>query len=144
MTHCLTQGENMDEQWKTIMRWPDYMVSNFGSVYTNKRNRLLKMSINDHGYYKVSLCRDKEWRSIGVHILVATEFVDGWFEGAVVNHKDGIKTNNNDTNLEWVTPRENVLHAIALGLRNKPKLKPPIIIQPGQRTAYLKSLRKEK
>ena len=25
---------------------------------------------------------------VGVHILVAQEFVDGWFEGAEVNHKD--------------------------------------------------------
>jgi 2-hydroxy-3-keto-5-methylthiopentenyl-1-phosphate phosphatase len=42
-----------------------------------------------------------------VHSLVAEAFVDGYFEGAIVNHKDENKTNNRADNLEWVTYRQN-------------------------------------
>lgn len=44
----------------------------------------------------------------GVHQLVAQAFVPGWFDGAVVNHKDANKLNNYYTNLEWITQKENV------------------------------------
>lgn len=46
-----------------------------------------------------------------VHRLVSQLFVSGYFDGAVVNHKDGIKDNNKFTNLEWVTQSYNVQHA---------------------------------
>lgn len=42
--------------------------------------------------------------------MVAEAFVDGWFEGAEVNHKDLNKLNNKWDNLEWVTHSENQKH----------------------------------
>ena len=42
-------------------------------------------------------------------------------EGMEVNHKNGIKTDNSIDNLEIVTPSENTLHAVVLGLHVPPR-----------------------
>jgi len=48
--------------------------------------------------------------------LVAIHFVPNPKNLPEVNHKDGIKTNNWDWNLEWNTKRQNLDHAIRNGL----------------------------
>lgn len=46
-----------------------------------------------------------------IHRLVAQVHVPGYARGLVVNHKDGNKLNNSADNLEWITPRQNAVHA---------------------------------
>ena len=50
--------------------------------------------------------------TIAVHTAVARAFCDGYESGKQVNHKNGKKTDNDYTNLEWVTRQENIDHAI--------------------------------
>lgn len=45
-------------------------------------------------------------------------FVKGYEKGLTVNHKDGNKINNNSSNLEWVTQKENMQHAADNNLLN--------------------------
>lgn len=80
--------------------------------------RKLKGSLDNKGYSRVDL---KPKRSIKIHRLVAIAFLENPFNKPQVNHKDGKKTNNHYTNLEWVTNSENQLHANVLGLRKSPK-----------------------
>ena len=47
-----------------------------------------------------------------VHRLVARFFIPNPFNKKSVNHKDGDKHNNHFTNLEWVTPSENMRHSL--------------------------------
>lgn len=52
-------------------------------------------------------------RAVGVHRLVALAWVknDDFCVKYLVNHKDGVKTNNSHKNLEWTTHTGNIVHA---------------------------------
>lgn len=69
------------------------------------------------GYMTVNLYKAGErHRAHLVHRLVATHFMPTDDTSLVVNHKDGNKENNDVSNLEWVTRKENIRHAVANGL----------------------------
>jgi len=76
------------------------------------------------GYLEVCLSKmsHSDRKSHKVHRLVAEAFVPNPDNKPHINHKDGNKLNNSFENLEWVTPKENVQHAIRIGLF-KPKQK---------------------
>ncbi len=38
-----------------------------------------------------------------IYRMVAEAFIPGWDEGLEPNHVDGIKSNNYESNLEWLT-----------------------------------------
>lgn len=104
-----------------------YAVSNCGRVVNTKTGQLLKPQVdgvNKSGYQFISICTKKSLHhKFKIHRLVATYFVENPDPETklYVNHIDGNKMNNHYTNLEWVTSRENILHAWRLGLI-KPKL----------------------
>lgn len=108
-----------EEMWKDILGYDGvYQVSNFGRVRNVVRgNHILCQSVSS-GYPHVSLNRDGVQKSFLVHRLVATLFVPNYDNKPEVNHIDGNKLNNNSTNLEWVTPKENQIHSIKIGLKH--------------------------
>ena len=111
-----------DEIWKPIILpniqdW--YYISNYGNVYSKLYNCKIRPRFLGRGYYVVTLrTKDGKADDYLVHRLVMLTFhpIDNP-EEMQVNHMDGIKTNNKDTNLEWATQEENMLHAYNIGLR---------------------------
>ena len=101
-----------NEIYKEIPGWEGlYLISNFGNVLSLKNNLKLKPIVNNMGYGRIQLFKNGYKTRHYIHRLVAENFVDGYFEGAVVNHKDFNKMNNRADNLEWVSPSENSKHA---------------------------------
>ena len=75
----------------------------------------MRGAVSTHGYAVVSLRKSGETQKKRyVHRLVAAAFVAGC--GEEVNHLDGVKLNNNCTNLEWCSHAENMAHAWDNGL----------------------------
>lgn len=98
----------MIEIWKQIDENKNYYISNLGN-FKSKR-KLLKLNINARGYLYCNISTNAKVSKVKIHILVAKYFVNNPENKDTVNHKDGIKTNNIFTNLEWLTRRENIQH----------------------------------
>jgi hypothetical protein len=81
----------------------------------SKPDKVLSCSL-ERGYPTAAVLIDGKRRRFGVHHLVARAFVPGYEQGLVVNHIDGVKTNNLPANLEWVTQSRNSQHAWETGL----------------------------
>lgn len=106
-------------RFKQIPGYKDYYITEDGNVYStrlrgNEREPHLhklkpKNPGKDSKYLNVILCGDEGHTTRSIHRLVAENFVGGYFNGAVVNHIDGNNRNNNASNLEWTTIKDNVL-----------------------------------
>lgn len=111
----------MDENkiWKDVIDYEGYYsVSNYGDVYSHKRNIYKKQPIRSHGYKTVQLFNDYKSKSFLVHRIVAIAFLENLELKKQVNHKDSNKLNNHISNLEWVTHQENTIHSFKSGKRN--------------------------
>ena len=121
-----------EEHWKPIIGFEGlYEISDLGRVKSLSRyvkskanskmkipERILKTGKNKCGYALVVLMKNNKRHNKLVHRLVAKAFINNPENYAVVNHIDGNKHNNSLENLEWCTSKENIHHAMRIGLRN--------------------------
>lgn len=118
------------EIWRDIVGYEGYYkVSNTGFVRSIDRSvkgprnteyhlkgKLKHQYINRDGYCTVHLKKEGKSQQIQVHRLVAIAFIPNINNLPQVNHIDGNKANNRVENLEWVTAKQNMQHAIKTGL----------------------------
>ena len=125
----------MKEIWKDIKDYEGlYQVSNYGRVKSMERtvkgpkgNKKIKSRImqeykNKFGYSIISLSKSGKTKNFQIHRLVAQAFIPNPLELPQVNHIDGNKDNNSVNNLEWITNRDNVIHAYKNNLRETIKI----------------------
>lgn len=124
------------EVWKDIEGFPGYQVSDHGRVRNKTTGTILRPGLGGNGYYTVALYKNKKGRSKYIHELLADAFIGKREKGMTINHKDGDKTNNDISNLEIVTYKENLRHAYENGLNKHPK--PVKIVETGETFDSLK------
>lgn len=133
-----------NEIWKDITGFPGYQVSNRGQIrgfrdfHGNITNnfRILNPRINKDGYYELTIyTSDHKKVTKRIHRLVANAFL-GEHSDLVVNHIDGIKTNNVVENLEFVTAERNSTLASQMGLY---KTRAVRIVETGEEFDSIKS-----
>ena len=104
------------ENWVPIDGYEGlYEVSDAGMVRSLKRTttsgKVLSQRAGTGGYLRVCLCENNHKKTFVVHRLVASAFIENPEHKPEVNHKNGIRTDNRASNLEWVTRSENEQHA---------------------------------
>jgi hypothetical protein len=138
----------MAEIWKQVEGHNHHFVSNMGRVKSidhvvndkgrpsHRKGKMLKLSASGNGYIRVVL----EGKWYYVHRLVASAFIPHDGNKNTINHINGVKTDNNASNLEWVKPAENSKHAYRIGLskmtdeRRKKIAKSHIGLRPNEET----------
>lgn len=107
--------------WKDVEGFEGlYKVSNEGVLISTPRQGtkggIVKWHKTKYGYAQYHLHRDCGLRKEYVHRLLAKHFIPNPENKPYINHIDGNPLNNSLDNLEWVTQKENVHHAIETGL----------------------------
>ena len=93
-----------------------YQISSQGEVtsFAKGKVRTLKPDTGKYGHKRVTLSKNAKLERVLVHRLVAIAFVEG-DHSLHINHIDSDPTNNDYTNLEWVTQKENAVHGYKHG-----------------------------
>ena len=114
----------MVEIWKDVENFTGiYSVSNTGLIKSLSRSvkagdkmitlkeRVLKNDVGKKGYCRVTLCKESKTTRLLVHRIVASHFISNSENKPFVNHLDNNPSNNEASNLEYVTHSENMKHA---------------------------------
>ena len=110
-------GDMSGEIWVEIplFNWQHHLVSNMGRV-KQKIGKVLNETTMPSGYIKISIFINNKIISELAHRLVAYSFLGYNGNGnLVINHKNSTKYDNHLENLEIVTHRENIIHAVSNG-----------------------------
>lgn len=105
------------ERFIRIEGYSNYEVSNKGNVRNIKTERVLVPCYTKQGYQQVTLISDNgNNKRFYIHRLVAEYFIENPNNYDIINHIDGVKDKNEDTNLEWCTQAHNVRQAWEMGI----------------------------
>ena len=104
---------------KTISSFPNYEIDLTGNVWSKARmsssghllkRKLMTIVTDNKGYLKVMLSKDGKQHNVAHHRLFAESWIPNPLNLPCINHKNGIKTDNTISNLEWCDLKYNSLH----------------------------------
>jgi len=106
------------EKFVQLVDFPNYLINKNGVIKNKKFNKIL-IGTSSWKYPAVNLSRNGIKYKRTIHRLLAINFIPNPLNKSEVNHINGITTDFSISNLEWVTPKENMKHSLDKGLRQK-------------------------
>jgi hypothetical protein len=101
----------------------EYFYSNGAKCHVKRAVPLMLNPSISKGYLQITPCilgsgvKEKEY----VHRIVAECFLSDFTSKSIINHKNGIKWDNRIVNLECITQKQNIQHAVDFGLLKSKK-----------------------
>lgn len=116
--------------YRIVPEFASYLISEDGEVISmakskypfagninQRKEKVVKPQQHKQGYLQVQIVDNQgNPKTVFIHRLVAKAFLGDFGDEYEVNHKNGCKNDNRLSNLEWVKPSENILHAFSNGL----------------------------
>jgi len=102
----------MFRDYRPIEGYEDYIVSNYGEVFSNKGKscRMLKPASDGSGYLMVVLCQGGSRRTLKVHVLVGNAFIGKRTGEMTFDHIDRNSVNNRADNIRLATKQQQNLN----------------------------------
>lgn len=95
-----------------IKGFEHYHISNYGNIKNSNTNIIRRLKDNGNGYLSCTLKSKGICKTVYPHRELARSFFDNFNPNLHVNHKDYNRKNNHISNLELLTPKENVQYSI--------------------------------
>lgn len=112
----------MEDTGIILRGYEDYSITKEGRLYSHKSSMFMQESDNQAGYMKFTLCvnfKDKKYKNMYVHRLVAQYFIPNEEGHKYVGHKDHNRSNNHVDNLYWTTASGNTRDGVRDGKINQ-------------------------
>jgi len=95
---------------KSVVGFPNYVITNDGRIYSVKSKIYITQRDGPNGYKRVRLHKDGKKYNRYVHCLMAETYVLKPNDGRTyqVHHIDLNRTNNNLSNIKWITRSESI------------------------------------
>ncbi len=100
------------EEWRLIMGYENYWISNYGQVMNILTKKILKPYPDKDGYLRLNLYKQKIKKMYGIHQIVAYTFLKNINNKSCIDHIDRNLNNNSIDNLRFATNGENKLNSI--------------------------------
>lgn len=103
--------ENINEEWKEIEGFENYLISNLGNIYSEYSLKPVKARIDKNGYKRVDLRKDNTRYTHRVHRLIAIAFIANPENKPFIDHINNDRLDNRIENLRWATNQENTFNS---------------------------------
>ena len=107
--------------WKPFPLNRNYIISEYGDVFSIYTQAILSPYITNKGYKSIDLVINGQRTKWLIHRLVAFTFIPNPNNYPIVLHKDNNKLNTHVSNLSWGTYSQNNAQAIRDGLNKVPR-----------------------
>lgn len=86
-------------------------IEGFPNYHITKEGDVFNLILRDDGYVVYGLSNNGKQKVLKQHRMLAIAYIPNPDGKPHINHIDSDRSNNELSNLEWVTPKENTTHA---------------------------------